>query len=77
MLQYIFKHQLTQEAAYNGLLKQERRALRLIPGDIAWSWPAVDELLLEFSLPSGSYATAVLRELCNYKDKSGGERDKQ
>jgi predicted ATPase/class 3 adenylate cyclase/regulation of enolase protein 1 (concanavalin A-like superfamily) len=25
-LEYIFKHQLTQEAAYNGLLKQERRA---------------------------------------------------
>ncbi|MBN1890820.1 MAG: tetratricopeptide repeat protein, partial [Thermoflexales bacterium] len=24
-LEYIFKHQLTQEAAYNGLLKQERR----------------------------------------------------
>jgi ABC-type oligopeptide transport system substrate-binding subunit/class 3 adenylate cyclase len=25
-LEYIFKHQLTQEAAYNGLLKKERRA---------------------------------------------------
>jgi class 3 adenylate cyclase/predicted ATPase len=26
-LEYIFKHQLTQEAAYNGLLKKERRVL--------------------------------------------------
>lgn len=48
-------------------LKQERRALRAIPGDITWSWPAADELLLEFSLPSGSYATSVLRELLLYE----------
>jgi predicted ATPase len=26
-LEYIFKHQLTQEAAYNGLLKKERRGV--------------------------------------------------
>jgi tRNA pseudouridine13 synthase len=47
-------------------LKQERRALRVMPKEIAWSWPAADELLLEFSLPAGSYATAVLRELVLY-----------
>ena len=44
-------------------LKQERRALRLIPLDIAWSWLSRGELLLEFSLPAGCYATSVLREL--------------
>lgn len=44
-------------------LQQERRALRVMPRDVAWSWPAGDELLLEFMLPAGSFATAVLREL--------------
>lgn len=49
-------------------LKQERRALRVIPDNATWSWPQADELLLEFSLPAGSYATSVLRELV----RSGG-----
>ena len=49
-------------------LKQERRALRVVPGNAAWSWPQADELLLEFSLPAGCYATSVLRELV----RSGG-----
>jgi tRNA pseudouridine13 synthase len=44
-------------------MQQERRALRVVPRDITWSWPAGDELLLEFMLPAGSFATAVLREL--------------
>ena len=44
-------------------LKQERRALRVIPANLTWSWPEENELLLEFSLPAGSYATSVLREL--------------
>ena len=44
-------------------MQQERRSLRVMPRDMAWSWPAGDELLLEFMLPAGSFATAVLREL--------------
>jgi tRNA pseudouridine13 synthase len=51
-------------------LKQERRAARLFPADIIMS---VNEtgtpfltIELSFSLPSGSYATSVLRELVNY-----------
>jgi tRNA pseudouridine13 synthase len=47
-------------------LRQERRALRVTPEDMTWSWPAADELRLQFSLPAGSYATAVLRELVLY-----------
>lgn len=39
-----------------------RRALRLPVQGLEWSWQA-DDLLLSFSLMSGSYATAVLREL--------------
>ncbi|MFZ5916409.1 MAG: ABC transporter substrate-binding protein [Chloroflexota bacterium] len=58
-LEYIFKHQLTQEAAYNGLLKKERRAYhrqvaetleRLFPGRVeeqlgllAYHWERAEE----------------------------------
>ena len=57
-------------AAYSGWLqgleaaglKQERRALRLPVTELRWQ-QAADRLLLEFSLPAGSFATSVLREL--------------
>ncbi len=43
-------------------LKQERRALRLMPENMQWSLQDSDTLNLEFCLPSGAYATMVLRE---------------
>ena len=44
-------------------LKQDRRALRLMVEDLRWQRTATADLLLEFSLPPGAYATCVLREL--------------
>ncbi len=44
-------------------LRQERRALRLKPDGLTWSWLSDDALTLAFALPPGSYATAVLHEL--------------
>jgi tRNA pseudouridine13 synthase len=49
-------------------LKQERRALRLIPQNLSWQWPEPSVLRLSFSLPPGSYATAVLQELGEITD---------
>jgi len=46
-------------------LKQERRALRLPVESLQGNW-ADENLLLKFSLPSGCYATSVLRELIAY-----------
>ena len=46
----------------NGLA-QERRALRVRPGELAWDWPDASSLRLSFTLPPGSYATAVLQQL--------------
>lgn len=46
-------------------MKQERRALRVVPADLNWSWDADDVLRLRFALPAGSYATAVLREVAD------------
>ena len=44
-------------------LEQDRRALRLIVSDMLWSQPEPGLLKLAFTLPPGSYATVVLREL--------------
>ena len=56
----------------NGLeragLKQERRALRLRPQDMAWRWRDDGALELGFALPPGCYATTVLRELGEITD---------
>jgi tRNA pseudouridine13 synthase len=50
-------------------LKQERRALMLYPQQMQWCEVA-SGLELEFELPAGSYATSILRELCQVEDGS-------
>ncbi|WP_299183115.1 tRNA pseudouridine(13) synthase TruD [uncultured Neptuniibacter sp.] len=47
-------------------LKQERRALRLKPANFKAKVINDSECWLEFSLPSGAFATSVLREVCQY-----------
>ncbi len=51
----------------HGLIKQnldiDRRSFRAIATGLNWKWLTHDSLLLDFSLVSGSYATALLREL--------------
>jgi tRNA pseudouridine13 synthase len=49
-------------------LKQERRALRLVAEGLAWTWQEAAVLSLSFSLPPGSYATALLQELGEISD---------
>ena len=50
----------------NGLIKfglmSDRRSFRVFAGDLQWEFQE-EGLLLKFFLPSGSYATALLREL--------------
>ncbi len=53
-------------------LRQERRALRLRPDGLSWSWVSDDALRLTFALPPGSYATAVLHELGTVADATQG-----
>ena len=52
-------------------LRQERRATRLRPAGLHWSWPQDDVLQLEFALSPGAYATAVLAELGAVLDAAG------
>jgi len=49
-------------------MKQERRALRLVAEDLSWTWQEESTLSLTFSLPPGSYATALLKELGEVSD---------
>ena len=51
-------------------LEQSRRALRLFPQDFEWQFLEGDQLSLRFFLPSGCYATAVMRELAVMTDVS-------
>lgn len=44
-------------------LRQDRRALRVIPAGLEWRRVEPGRLVLEFFLQQGAYATAVLREL--------------
>jgi tRNA pseudouridine13 synthase len=46
-------------------MKQERRALRLRPQGLSWEFEADDVLRLEFSLPTGGYATTVVAALAD------------
>ena len=52
-------------ALENQGLQQERRSVRLLPKNIQTDFNGADQLsaTLSFTLPPGSYATAVLREL--------------
>ncbi|GAA5315609.1 MAG: tRNA pseudouridine(13) synthase TruD [Candidatus Pelagadaptatus aseana] len=50
-------------------LKQERRGLRLLPDKLNWQLDD-EQLQLSFALPPGTYATAILRELCYLRDVS-------
>ena len=50
-------------------LQQERRAINLFPNDLEWSL-ADDTLNLRFSLPAGTFATSVLRELIDIQDNN-------
>jgi tRNA pseudouridine13 synthase len=45
-------------------LGQQRRALRLAAAGLVHEWEGDGSLVVEFRLPAGSFATVVLRELC-------------
>ena len=48
-------------------LKLDRRALRVKLKELAWTFSDGDRLNLEFTLPAGSYATALLREIIDFR----------
>ncbi|WP_346839394.1 tRNA pseudouridine(13) synthase TruD [Microbulbifer sp. SAOS-129_SWC] len=51
-------------------LSQERRPLALVPAAFSHEWTG-DDLRLEFALPGGGFATALLREVAELVNTSG------
>ncbi|MDF1587979.1 MAG: tRNA pseudouridine(13) synthase TruD [Gammaproteobacteria bacterium] len=49
-------------------LSQERRSLRLFPDHFSWQFLDDAQLELQFFLPAGCYATAIMRELAIISD---------
>lgn len=50
-------------------LRQERRALRVMPAESQHAWLDDSTLQLQFFLPAGAYATAVLHALGDVEDR--------
>jgi len=48
-------------------LNQERRDTLLLPTNMQWNWLSSDQLQVEFTLSSGQFATALLREVMNLR----------
>ena len=46
-------------------LKAARRPLRFVPVELQWRWLEDNDLELSFALARGTYATSLLRELCD------------
>ncbi|GAA3940503.1 tRNA pseudouridine(13) synthase TruD [Litoribacillus peritrichatus] len=46
----------------------ENRSLRIIPKGLSWTLPEEGVLQVSFSLPTGSYATSLLKEVCELQE---------
>jgi len=64
-LMIIEKYQRLMAGLIKFNLESNRRALRAIPQNLHWQFLNADQLQLDFFLPAGSYATALLREIIN------------
>lgn len=58
-------------------LKQERRAMRLMPEALELTPVSDTECWLSFCLPSGAFATSVLRELSQVTELVQGQQDNE
>ncbi len=59
----VLEHSALAEGLIAAGLEAARRSLRLPVREFSWQVPDEGTLILEFFLPAGAYATAVLREL--------------
>ncbi|EPJ56016.1 MAG: pseudouridylate synthase [Osedax symbiont Rs2] len=59
--------EIIERLEYTGL-SQDRRSIRLLPGNLQSVCVQPGIWQISFELPPGSFATSVLRELCDYRD---------
>lgn len=67
--QVLARHPALVQGLIDYRLSAERRAIRLLPQQLTASVQGSD-IVLSFALPSGCFATSVLRELVQYRDCS-------
>lgn len=67
---------MREDVLANGLavaeLRQERRSLRMVPSAFSAQWHGSECLELAFTLPTGSFATSLLREVGRYHEPVAG-----
>ncbi|MGI8561815.1 MAG: tRNA pseudouridine(13) synthase TruD [Luteimonas sp.] len=56
-------------------MRQERRATRLHPREMYWTWQD-GGMLISFLLPPGAYATALLAEMGDLRDVGAAQHDR-
>ncbi|MBU2427349.1 MAG: tRNA pseudouridine(13) synthase TruD [Gammaproteobacteria bacterium] len=66
-LQQLAPYQHWVQALCDLNVNTERRSCRLVPKALSYQWQD-DTLMLQFALPTGCFATSVLRELVKYQD---------
>ncbi|RVU41642.1 tRNA pseudouridine(13) synthase TruD [Rheinheimera riviphila] len=66
-LQQLAPYQHWVQALCDLNVNTERRSCRLVPKALSYQWQD-DTLALQFALPTGCFATSVLRELVKYQD---------
>ncbi len=59
----IYENRFLVEGLIKNGLSSDRRALRVFASNLSWEFKEDSSLLIGFSLPVGSYATSLLREL--------------
>jgi len=57
----------------NGL-KQERRSIKLVPSNLSWLQDEQD-LIVSFDLPTGCFATSVLRECVRFREQGNSDEN--
>lgn len=71
--QLLAPHQPLLDALAGEQVAAQRRACRVLLKDLHWQWQS-DDLLLDFSLPAGAFATSLLAHLVDWHDL--GERER-
>jgi len=71
------ENKIIAQGLENQGLKQERRRVRLSMMQPKAKLTNNNTIILSFMLPAGSYATAILREIINYRDVSQGQESRQ
>ena len=66
----IARFPLFEQGLLDARVVQQRRALRVRVPDLSYRWEGAD-LVLAYSLPAGSYATMVLREILTLTEIQG------